>query len=99
MHYRPRFEIQVSFDLLRITIIMTVEHDVENETRQNLKYSSNYVMHLCGNRLILLISHFPKTMITSINNVWYIISKSYFSNFLDDSDKVTTHIWRYTSIK
>jgi len=69
MYPRPRFEIQVSFDLLRIKIIMTVEHDVENETRQNSKYSSNYVMHLYGNRLVLLISHLSKTMITSLNIV------------------------------
>jgi len=33
MYSRPRFEILVSFDLLRGKIIMTVEHDVENETR------------------------------------------------------------------
>lgn len=83
MYPRPRFEIQVSFDLLRIKIIMNVEHDVENETRQNSKYSSNYVMHLYGIRLVLLIIHILKTMITSLNIVWYIISKSYFSNYLD----------------
>lgn len=53
---RSRFEIQASFDLLRITIIMTVEHDEENKTRQNIKYLSNYVTRLYGNQLALLIS-------------------------------------------
>jgi len=64
---------------------MTVEHDVENETGQNAKYSSNYVMYLYGIRssYSLVISHFP-VMITSLNIVvWYTISKSYFSNHLD----------------
>lgn len=56
MRTRLRFEIQASFDLLRITIIMTVEHDKENKTRQNTKYLSNYVRRLYGNQLALLIS-------------------------------------------
>jgi len=83
MYFRPRFQIQVSFYLLLITIIVTVEHYEENETRQNSKYSSNYVTRLYGNRHVLLICYFSKTMITSMNIVWNIISKSYFSNYLD----------------
>lgn len=61
MRSRSWFKIQASFDLLRITIIMTVEHDEENKTRQNSKYK---ILVKLRNAFIwqsTSLTHFPKT--------------------------------------